>query len=408
VDKGIDPDYAPSLDRHFAVENGILTARCGLEESFFAKLPKGGVSIGTGPLWVTRQDWSTTNSDFELLFDYKWFQEEPMKNYGDFPDLHVGFRLNPQGDGYYLRWGMLGQILVMRAGQYPVAHGVHAGLKGKWARVRLRAAGPILKVKIWSAAKPEPPNWSAEGFDDWKGAQFTAGAVTLGFYGRKLFNTCVYEFRDVQLRTIADEEARAEKFFDPSSGPRDPGRAVCSDTTPIKLPELPADPVREGDLAVTERDANVQALEFGSDGLSFSSTDGKPAFVWVKASRGIRLAMARMKGTPGSRPLFAIRGTDKDGTRQMAYMDPVWHDGIAALLWKDADHTNGAYLFGWRPDTWADFVAEAGHWLKWQIRRPDEQEYAAFTGSIVSMTDCSIGLGVAGTGAVKVRAVFTK
>jgi hypothetical protein len=403
-------DYAPTFDKHFKVVDGVLTGNCGMPDEFYKAMEKHNVFVGTGPLWATQESWPKDAANFELVFDYKWFQEEPMAKFGDFPDLHVGFRLNKDGMGYYLTWGMLGQVLIKRMAsdhRYIVGHGTHPGLKGKWAKVKIRAAGPILKVKIWSAAKPEPEAWTAEGFDQWPENEpnYKTGAVAVGFFGRKLFNTCVYEFKDAQFKVLSDDEVKSEKSFDAATAPQYAGRAPNSDTTLIKVPE--AVPLKKDDLADFEAESNAK-IESAADGaLVISSTNGEPAFLWKKSASKARALAFRVKSSAGARPLFGIR-LEKETTP--AYMDPVWRPGFVALCLKDNLHTAGAYRFEWKPDTWYDMILEKGHWQKWQIIEVDNpKNFAAFSADMSPGTGpACLGIGAAGKGTVTVQSITLK
>ncbi|MCZ7644634.1 MAG: hypothetical protein M5U26_05000 [Planctomycetota bacterium] len=412
--EGAEADgYKPPIEKHFKLAEGVLTATCGLGEDFYKNMEKHNVFVGAGIIWATDAAWPADLEHFELVFDYKWFQDEPMKKYGDFPDMHLGFRLDETGRGYYVRWGMLGQILVRRMDSDAtrgVGHGTLQGMKGKWARVKLRAAGPALKVKIWNAEKPEPETWSAEAWDDWReteGAAFKKGAIAVGFRGRKLFDTCVYEFKDFKLTPLSAEAAKSEPSFDAASAPSYIGLAGNSDTTPIEAPE-PAEALAKDEGLL--KDANVKIEGFGSDGMTISSTDGKPAFVWLNANPKSSLVAARMKSAAGARPLFALKGKGKDGSERRAYMDPVWREGLAALLWENESHTVSAYRFAWKPDVWYDFVSQKAHWHKWQILNLDDaKDRAAFVGSVLpNVQELHAGFGVAGKGGVTIKGFTVK
>ena len=144
ADKGTFKDFTPVFEKHFKIESGVLRATCGLGDEFYKKLDANNVFAGPGIIWATNSAWPQDAENFEVVFDYKWFQDEPMKNFGDFPDMHAGFRINKDGEGYDLSWGMLGQIRLSRkckTGTYLVAQGTLGGLKGKWVRMKFRAAG---------------------------------------------------------------------------------------------------------------------------------------------------------------------------------------------------------------------------------------------------------------------------
>lgn len=414
ADKGNAKDYQPTFEKHFSVTEGVLTCRCAMGEDFYKNMESHNVFVGTGPLWATNAAWPSDAANFDFTVEYKWFQKEPLEKYGDFPDLKLGFRLDAKGAGYYLHWGMLGQVLIKRltpdGRAIIVAHGTHPGRKGMWCKLRVRAAGPVLKAKVWLADKPEPATWTAEGFDDWSAAQeplYKQGAIALGFYGRKLFDTCVYEYRNPAFKTLAPEETKAERSFDPQTMPAYAGRADGSDTTPIKV-DAPTEAWKdEAALSGWEKDANLK-VAVGPEGLVLSSTDGKPAYAWRKTTG--RLHVIRAKSTAGARPLLAIKAASKDGQPVLAILDPIWRDGLAALLYQDALHTSSAYKFTLKPDTWYDFISQAAHWLKWQIADPGEPKgYAAFASSFLpAKTERMFGVGVSGTGSITVQGVTAK
>lgn len=415
-DKGIAKEpYAPAFEKHFKFESGVLRATSGLGETFFKSMENSSIFTGTGPLWVTRSEWPRDAANFELVVDYKWFQEEPMTKFGDFPDMHIGFRLDKDGAGYDLQWGMLGQIRLSRrdkTGGALVAHGTLPGMKGKWARVKIRAAGPMLKVKIWNAEGAEPATWSAEGFDDWaaeKTPAFQRGAIALGFYPRLLFDTCVYEYRDSKLTQLTAEETAAEKSFDPKTAPAYIGLANNSDTTPIKSAD-PAVLVKSAkDLGEIVKDANVKLAE--ADGaVTLTSEDGKPAFVWKKTTAKFRFLSARLKSASGAFPLFAVKAKHADGKEALACLDPGWREGLVALWNGSPAHTAAAYRWTWKPDTWHDFVVENAHWQKWQILdTSDPKNRSAFAAALIDQTgETWIGVGVEGKGAVTIQGLTEK
>lgn len=407
--------YCAEFDKHFQLIDGVLTGRCGLGPDFFANVKEGGVFASVGMIWATDESWPKTIGDFELTFDYKWFQDEPMKKYGDFPDLHVGFRL-ADGKGYYLRWGMLGQVILRRldgAHDITLAQGTHPGLKGKWAKIKVRAAGPVLKVKVWSEAKPEPQTWTAEAYDNWSSTgDYQRGSVAVGFMGRKHFDTCVYEFKNVQLRPLTSEEASAEKSFDVAEAPAYVGTAKGSDTTEVKYSGLDVEFTMPTTLEGFARDENLTVGGFTAEGVQLSSKDGKPAFFWMPIDVGNKFVGFRAKGTDAARPLLALKTTSADGSTVHGYMDPQWRDGFAALLFESADHTSGAYRYEFKPDVWRDYIRENAHWQKWQIIEPgNPSDRAAFvsplsqpgrTGKVL------LGIGVGGKGIVTVGGTLKK
>ncbi len=410
-------DYTAPFDKHFKLVDGVLVGRCGLGAPFFAKA-KGGVFSSVGMIWATDRDWPRSNDDFELTLEYKWFQDEPLKKYGDFPDLHVGFRLG-SGKGYYLRWGMLGQVILRRmdeAEDVAVAQGTHPGMKDRWAKVRLRAAGSILKVKIWPAAKPEPSTWTAEAYDDWQGTNdYQRGAVAIGFVGRKLFDTCVYEFKDVKLRPLTADEVKAEKSFNSAAAPAYVGFANGSDTTAIKYTGLDIEFTSEDAIKGYTRDDNLLVVGVTGEGASLKSKDGKPAYLWIPVESSGNLWGVRAKATDESRPLFAVKAISREGKIRLGYVDPKWRDGFAALLYETADHTSGAYRYDFKPDSWRDFLIEKAHWQKWQIMEPgNPASRAAFVSSLIKSEPASrgskvmIGIGVVGNGSVTVRGTLKR
>lgn len=414
VDKGVIKDYTPVFEKHFKLDNGVLCATAGLGGEFYKKPEASSVMAGPGVIWVTNSAWPQDAENFEVVFDYKWFQDEPMKNYGDFPDMHAGFRINKDGEGYDLSWGMLGQIRLTRKGRTGsrlTAQGTLTGLKGKWARVKFRAAGPILKVKVWDAGKSEPECWSAEAFDDWSSsseATFKRGAIALGFYARKLFDTCVYEFKDVKFAPLSPAEVSAERFFDEKTAPAYRGFASNADTILVKTAP-PAVLFKDAQASAgATADKNLK-IETGAEGLSLSSSDGEPAYLWIKVDPKFRSLAMRAKSEAGARPLFVVKAKTAGG-EELASMDPVWRDGIAALLWKDRGHTASAYRWTWKPEAWHDFIVENGHWQKWQIVEANEEKNrAAFSARLIPAgTEAYFGIGVAGKGAVTVQGMSSK
>ncbi|MBE7464608.1 MAG: hypothetical protein HS116_14115 [Planctomycetes bacterium] len=414
ADKGQAKEYRPTFEKHFEDVEGVLKGRCALGADFYKAMEKSNVFVGTGPLWATRTAWPTDAADFDFTVEYQWFQKEPMEQFGDFPDLKLGFRLDANGAGYYLTWGMLGQVLIKRltpeGRSIVVAHGTLPGRKSAWWKLRVRAAGPILKAKIWRAEKPEPATWTAEGFDDWSSSPETLykqGAIAVGFAGRKLFDTCVYEYRNPELKILTAEEKAAERSFDPQTMPAYTGRAKGSDTTLIKMGEPAEAWTDEAALNGWEKDANLK-VSAGPDGLVLSSSDGKPAYAWRKTNT--KLNAVRAKSAGGARALLALKGTASDGQQVLACLDPIWREGLTALLYQDAGHTSGAYAFTWKQETWYDLVSLNAHWHKWQIIDPAAtQEYAAFSsGFVPGGAGRMVGVGVAGTGSVTVRGVTSK
>ncbi|MCW8131694.1 MAG: hypothetical protein KIS92_15215 [Planctomycetota bacterium] len=407
--------YAPAFEKHFKLENGVLRGTAGLGDEFYKEMEAHNVFVGPGVVWASKTDWPKDAANFELVFDYKWFQEEPMTKFGDFPDLRVGFRLDKDGAGYDLQWGMLGQIRLTRKdkdGSVAVAHGTLPGMKGKWARVKIRAAGPILKIKIWNAEKPEPETWSAEGYDDWSGAKepsFKSGAVALGFCARKLFDTCVYEYKDASLTVLTPEQAAAEVSFDAKTAPAYIGLANNSDTSPIKTAE-PAVAFKDPkDLGEVQADANAK-LAAGDGAVTIASADGKTAFVWRKVNPKAKYVCARMKSATNAFPLFAVKTKSANGKETIACLDPAWRKDLVALWWQSPAHTAAAFRWTWKPEAWHDFVVENAHWQKWQILdTTDPKNRAAYAAKLTGgAEEMWIGFGVQGAGLVSVQGMTEK
>ena len=93
-DRGKVKEYLPTFEKHFKAKDAALTGSCGLGADFFNER-KCSTFEGTGPIWATRPQWPKDAADFELAFDYKWVQAEPLAKFADFPDMTVGLRLNP-------------------------------------------------------------------------------------------------------------------------------------------------------------------------------------------------------------------------------------------------------------------------------------------------------------------------
>ncbi len=411
-------DYVPTFEKHFKVEDGVLTASANLGAAFFEQ-HKCSTFQGAGPIWVTRADWPREAANFELTFDYKWFQAEPMAKFGDFPEMTVGLRLNEQGRGYMLQWGMLGQVRLRRMGPRGglVGQGHHRGMKDLWTKVRVLAAGPILKVKIWPESyrgktQAEPERWNVEAFDNWEGTDqkdFLKGGVAVGFSARKLFDTCVYNYRNVQLRILSSEETAAVNFFDPSSAPT--GRRGSSDVANVAAPEV--QPVTAATVADARQSPNL-TLKAGEGTLVLSSRDGGNAFAWKKVDLNAKMLVVRAKSSDGARPLVAIDVTDSEGLPQMAYLDPVWREGIGGLFHGDPNHTANVGAFKWKPDTEYDFIVNSGHWLKWQIVEVGDPSNRLNLSAATYVADRRrsqkfLGLGVAGKeGTVTVTGLFAE
>lgn len=369
TDRGHVKEYIPTFEKHFKVESGVLKGSCGLGAEFYKKY-KCGTFRGVGNIWATDASWPTDLKDFELTFDYKWFQDEPMKKFGDFPDMNVGIRLNKDGKGYVIQWGFLGQIRPQRMGGGVIGLGSHRGLKGKWAKVRILAVGPIIKVKVWAEMfrkkkVEEPKNWNVEVYDNWAGTDekdYQQGAIALGFQGRKLFDTCVYEYRNVKIRRLTADEAAKVKFFDEETAPRKyvKGSSTINVKTGDEFPKA-----TKATIADAKKDDNA-AVDGSDSGVTIQSTDGKPAFAW-KGSKG-RLFTFRAKSSKGARPILGVKVMDKKWPVQVSYLDPLWRDGIAAVLYENENHTANSAKFVWKDDTEYEFIVQAAHWLKWQIR----------------------------------------
>lgn len=415
ADRGEVPAYTPTFDKHFKLKDGILTGTTGLGAAFYEE-HKSSTFEGIGNLWATNSSWPTDLQDFELTFDYKWFQEEPMKKFGDFPDMSIGVRLNEDGKGYIIGWGFLGQIRPRSMDGSVMGLGNHRGLKGEWAKVRILVAGPIIKVKVWADESRgtkvvEPTRWNVETYDNWEGSNehnYSKGAVALGFTGRKLFDTCVYEFKNVNLRVLSAEEASAVQFFDPETAPE--SYVKGSSTSDIKVGDaLP--PIAKNSFAKNTMDKTVKVL-FEDDVVTMQSSDGKPAFVWK--STEAKTYIFRAKSSGGARPVIGVKVTDKKVPTQISYMDPIWRNGIAAVLRENENHTANAARFVWKDDTEYDFIVSSAHWLKWQIVEVGNPEnrvnFSAKTYNFNHRTSKRfMGIGVAGTdGSVTVTRLMTR
>ena len=370
VDRGQVKEYTPTFEKHFKVEGGILRGTCGLGPEIYAKHRCTSFK-GVGNIWATNAAWPADLADFELTFDYKWFQEEPMKKFGDFPDMNVGLRLNAAGRGYLIQWGFLGQIRPYRTGKGGgvIGLGSHRGLKGRWAKVRILAAGAILKVKVWpeefrGKRVEEPARWNVECYDNWEATgekDFRRGAIALGFHGRRLFDTCVYEYRNVKLRVLTAEEAGKVTLFDPKTAPA--GYVKGASTSNVKTAK-PYQPATTAAVADAANDANAK-VQGSETHITIQSTDGQPAFAWKKHK--LRKFIFRAKSSKGARPLLGVKVTDPDSPTRMSYMDPLWRPGVAAVLYENANHTANCARFEWKDDTEYDFIVHASHWTKWQI-----------------------------------------
>ena len=402
TDRGKVATYKPTFNKHFKVKDGVLIGTTGLGAEFYED-HKLRTFEGIGNVWATNVSWPSDLQDFELTFDYKWFQEEPMKKFGDFPDMRVGVRLNKEGKGYVIGWGFLGQIRPTRMGGGVMGLGKHRGLKGKWAKVRILVAGPIMKVKVWpdelrGKKVEEPIRWNVETYDNWEGSNepnYRMGAIALGFSGRKVFDTCVYEFRNVNLKTLKPEEAKAVQFFDPDTAPK--SYAKGPSTKDIKVSDsLPI--ISKDVFSKSKMDKNIKVL-MDNEGVTMQSLDGKPAFVW-KFNKA-KTYIFRAKSNGGARPIIGVKVTDKKAPIQISYMDPIWKLGIAAVLHENENHTANSARFVWKDDTEYDFIVSSSHWQKWQIVEVDNPEnrvnFSARTYEFNRQTSKRLmGIGVAG------------
>jgi len=401
-------DYTPTFEKHFKVEDGVLKGTCGLGKAFYEE-HKVKTFAGVGQIWATNAAWPTDASDFEFTCEYKWFQEEPMKKFGDFPDLNLGFRLSKAGKGCYIRWGFLGDIMINRMADghdYVIARGLERGWKGRWVKVKLLCAGPVIKVKIWRADRPEPETWSAEAYDEQTDA---SGAVAVGFFGRKLFDTCVYEFKNAKLRVLTPPEAKAVRFFDAKTAPKDIGhpKTISTSIRRVKKPET-IEPLK--DLNAWQKDKNLLILPSAGGRLVFRSADGKPAFL-RKEIRRFRSFFVRAQSSGEARPLVGVRILLEDAWAE-AHINPIWRPGIAALVYENDKHTGSAHAFTWKTDTWYDFGVVASHWLKWFFHETDDDKaIAAFAAKMPGnwyRTKKQLLIGAQGTGTVTVKGVFVK
>ncbi|MCZ7646041.1 MAG: hypothetical protein M5U26_12270 [Planctomycetota bacterium] len=398
-------DYVPTLEKHFKFADGVLTASSFLGEEFYAKhgLAKRSFS-GVGHIWATNAAWPQDLADFELTLEYRC---ESTDRFSDAPDMHVGFRLNPEGEGYYLSWGMLGDVNMSRSSKEAwcnIARGGRLKSGQGWNAVRLRVAGPILKAKIWHAGQPEPAHWSTETFDDWEETgekRFHRGALALGFYGRQLFDRSSYLFKNVRIKPITPEESKQEVFFDLQSAPQGDWGGVKS----LETGALDVLLLNEASIKDFAADSNLAPPRFTAEGIVLASTDGAPAFLWTTVQRG-GLVVAHAKSENGARPLLAIRpeGEGKSGTT--GYVDPAWQKGTLAFTLGGPRHLCGAARFDWKDGVWHGLGWASQHLMSCQVWEKDNPKnlgaciFKPENMSFDRQTNKRVGIGVAGKGSV--------
>jgi hypothetical protein len=351
-----------------------------------------------------------------MTFDYRWYwKTSPIKRVGDDPDMNVAFRLNGEGEGYEIMWGFLGQVRINRISKdgrlnHIIGEGHQRRVKKNHLKFRIRAVGPVIKVKCWGAADPEPVNWTIEALDDWTGeeeAHPQSGAIAFGFTSRYFFDTTAYEYSDIAISPIPAEEAAKEIFFDPKT-------AAGKQNMPPKRIELPPKIISlKGSAALTgfTPDANL-IVKATDEGLVLESKDGLPAFLWYgkPGSSRSKLLAIRAKGTGSARPLLARRITTNEKT-DIGYYDPRWRADAAAIFWNSDRHTGNVRRAEWKPDTWFDITYWRGHWIAWQLEESDKPETGIRFRARPFLFNPrkskeTFGIGVAGKGTVTVQTLY--
>jgi len=409
-------DYEPTFEKHFKVEGDTLVGVQQIGKEFFEQR-RVDTLAGVGTIWATRADWPADLSDFEMTFEYKW--EMPGKNFGDCPFLKAGFRLDGKGLGYSIWVGGYSAPVILQRIQsdstVPVGRGQYKEYaQGGWNKLRVRAVGPYLKVKVWKAGKPEPGTWTAEAYDDWSaspGDTWRRGRVALGFSGIKVFDTATHHFRNVEIRPLSAETVKSEVLLDPTTGAPyvnwvdKPGtlHEEIARNRKSDIFENPK-PLDTNLLAACTRDGNV-SVETGPEGWVLRSTDGEPAFVWLPANPQQRIVACRVRSSPGARPLLALRAVEKPEGSPRVYLDPAWRPGAAAILYQGPGHTGQVLRFQWKDDTWYDLSTLRWHVQTWQIVERGGTDARATLSYGVGRGKESVGVGAAGKGTVTVKAV---
>lgn len=416
VDPGVKGAHVPTLEKHFTWTDGVLRGRIGLGKEFF-EAKRVDTLGGVGSIWAARNDWPKDLADFEATWDFQWVM--PDKKFADCPFMLVGFRLNADGEGYSLGLhGYTAPLLLQRIAKErtrPVGRGRYAQyIQGGWHHFRLRAAGPILKAKVWKVNTPEPERWTSEAYDDWAGVpgdHYRKGGLAFGFSGVKVFDTASHEFRNIKVRALSADEIKTEASFSAKDGPNYVGDVGGTEKLTEKQRDEFQKSLRALDAKVVEqytRDKNL-AIAADADGLVLRSKDGKPAFLWLPEAKRHSFAVLHAKAAAGARPLLALRAAGSAATDTI-YLDPAWRTGLPAVLQGDDRHSGDVVRAEWKPDTWYHLLTQRGHLQLWRITDPDGKDVAAFryTGGAVHGKAEAFGLGVAGQGAVTIKGFGAK
>ena len=415
VDPKLRASFTPVLEKIFrAGEGGSIIGRMGLGKEFYES-KRVDTLAGLGTIWVTKRDWPTDLGDFEMTWEYRWSM--PGKKFADCPFMKMGFRLDKEGVGYGLALHGWTAPLVIERIEKGVNNSTGRGRYAKyqadaaWHKFRLRAAGPILKAKVWREKDPEPERWTTEAFDDWSGAPgdtFKKGGFAVGFSNVKVFDTADYEYRNIAIRPLSADAVKAEISFDARTEPDYPVDVGGTEDLVTKNREelLKNPPAIDAKAAEGyAKDKNL-LIEAGPEGLVLKSTDGAPAFLWLPEARYPFLAVVQAKATAGSRPLLALRDA-KAEPDAYAYLDPIWREGLAAMLHRNAKHTGDIVRSNFKPDTWYNLLTQRSHIQSWRVVEPgaEGKSIAAFRyscGAEYGKMD-AYGIGVAGKGTVTVK-----
>ncbi|MBL8799556.1 MAG: hypothetical protein JNM56_37080 [Planctomycetia bacterium] len=416
LDPALKGKHVPTLEKHFTFADGVLRGRIGLGKEFF-EAKRVDTLAGVGTIWATHQDWPKDLADFEATWDFQWVM--PTKNFADCPFMLVGCRLNADGEGYSLGLhGYTAPLLIQRIDKErtrPIGRGRYAGyIQPGWLHFRLRAAGPIIKAKVWKAGTPEPERWTSEAYDDWSGTpgdRYRQGALAVGFSGVKVFDTASHEFRNIKVRALSADEVKNEASFGAKDGPNYQGDVGGTEKLTDKQRDEFHKSLQALDARTVEtwkRDPNL-TVEASADGVVLRSTNGAPAFGWLPEAKRHTFAVLQAKASAGARPLLALRAAGSD-TADFIYLDPVWREGLPAVLQGNAQHTGDIVRAEWKPDTWYHLLTHRGHLQLWRITEPSGQDVAAFryTGGAGYGKLEALGIGVAGKGAVTVKGFGAK
>ncbi len=408
------PDYTPTFEKHFTVKDGWLTGHCGLGNEIYQK-HKVRPFEGVGRIWATNTAWPSNLKNFEMTLEYNWnFRSKPIRRVGDDPDMNIGIRLDPEGKGgYCITWGFLQQVRLHRTGSggTGVGEGHQKRVKNQHIKLRIRAAGPIIKVKCWGASEPEPEIWTVETYDDQTGTHYESGAIALGFNGRWYFDTAEYHYRNIEVKELLDEEVAKEVFYDPKTAPAK--RKVPHKRFPMPTKKIELN--NESALSAFKADDNL-IVSVSDEGFVLESKDGKPAYLWHgkanSSGSGNKYKAIRAKGTGTARPLLARKVTT-DGKTDIGYFDPRWRADVAAVFVNNEKHFSNLSRAEWKPDTWFDLNYWRGHWIAWQLEETDKPETGLrFRASPVHFahrkTKELFGVGVVGEGKVTVQAFFNQ